>query len=378
MIGEMVEQLGMVNLALMAVAVSLLIVVILFMAYFRTLVSIAAFAYPNAKFRARGVHFIREKSTNPLIESRNLTEVFTEIEKTGTEMPKDVRDDPDSFEDVLERALVQDMIDVRHTVPDPLRPFVDAWLLRYDVKMLKRVLKGIRSGLTKEELNRAVFPVNVVDEEMLEELVNSRDMHEVFNVIKETPFGELFAGADPEENFFMIDQKLDIYAFKKLKGTVLRAETEDQSAVKIFVGKYTDILNIKTILRGLNAGINGKELQEALLPVGRELPTWKLEKMCESGSMDESLVELEGTSYADLRKIGGGKDLYDMEKFLDTTLLNMTSNMMTQYILSVGPTMRFLMGKEFEIRNIKAIVRGIAEGLDTASIKEMMILEGTA
>ncbi len=376
MIDDMVTQLGMVNIALMAVAVSLLIVVILFMAYFRTLVSIAHFAYPNAKFRARGVHFIREDTTTPLIESRNMTEVFSEIEKTGTEMPKDIRDDPDRFEDVLERTLVQDIIDVRQTVPNPMRPFVDAWMLRYDVKMIKRVLKGIRSELSKDELKRSVFPVHIVDEEMLEELVNSRDMHEVFNILKETPFGELFTGAAPEENFFIIDQKLDAFAFGRLKATVLRAETEDQSAVKIFVGKYTDILNIKTILRGLNAGLTGKELQGALLPAGRELPLWKLEKMCESGTMDESMVELEGTSYSGLRKVG--KDLYEMEKFLDTMLLNITSHMMTQYILSVGPTMRFLMGKEYEVRNIKAIVRGIAEGLESGAIKEMMILEGTA
>ncbi len=375
MIDDMLGQFGVINLTLMAVAVALLVVVIIFMAYFRTLLSIANFAYPNAKFRARGVHFTREENTSHLIDGSNLSEIFSELESTGVRVQKEVRDDPDAFEDALERNFIADMIDLRHSVPDQLCPFVDAWLLRYDFKMIKRVMKGVWSGTPKEEISLKVYPVNTVDEKLLEDIMGSRDIHEVLNILKDTSFGDIFAGINPDEDFFVIDRKMDSYAFGRLKTAVLRAETEDLSAAKLFVGKYTDVFNIKTILRGLKFGLTSKELQQALLPAGRELPMWKLERMCESGTMEEALVELDGTSYSDLRKVGGD-ELYDLEKNLDTMLLDMSSNLMTQYILTVGPTMRFLMGKEFEVRNLKVMVRGIYEGIGSKMIKEMMILEG--
>ncbi len=373
----MIEQLGMINLVLLIVAVALLVVVVLFMSYFRTILSITHFAYPNAKLRARGVRFIHERDIEGLIECGSVNELFSKVDKAGTEIPKGLKDDVDQFEVVIEKAMVDDITDARHSAPEEIKPFVDAWLLRYDVRMLKRAIKGSIRGLTREQMNGTVFPVRVVDDDLIEEIINSRDFQEILNVIKGTPFAEVFIGRETEEDFFIIDMKLDRYAFRKMRSTMLRAETEDQSAIKLFVGKYTDIMNLKMLIRGIHEGVDSDELGEAMLPAGRELPEWKLEKMREARDIDEALVELEGTSYSGLRKTGAEKnDLYAKERYLDTMLLDITSNMMTQYVLSVGPIIRFLMGKEFEVRNLKAVARGIAEGLKSVDIKEMMIVKG--
>ncbi len=376
MLVELIEQLGMINLVLLIVAVSLLVVVILFMSYFRTILSITHFAYPNAKLRARGVRFIHQKYLEPLIECSNVHEVFSKVEKAGTEIPKEVKDDVDQFEVIIEKAMVDDIMDARHSVPEEIKPFVDAWLLRYDVRMLKRALKGSMSDLSQEQMSDILFPVMIVDDFLIDEIMNSRDLQELLNVIKSTPFGEVFTGRGTEEDIFLIDLNLDRYAFRKMKSTMLRAETEDQSAIKLFVGKYTDIMNLKILIRGIYSGIDGDRLKDAMLPAGRELPEWRLEKMREARDIEEALVELEGTSYAGLRKAGTDDELYEKEKYLDAMLLEITSNMMTQYVLSVGPIIRFLMGREFEVRNLKAVARGIAEGLKPGVIKEMMIIEG--
>ncbi|MFW5898683.1 MAG: V-type ATPase subunit [Candidatus Saliniplasma sp.] len=49
---------------------------------------------------------------------------------------------------------------------------------------------------------------------------------------------------------------------------------------------------------------------------------------------------------------------------------------MSQYILNVGPILKYLVGKEYELRNLKALVRGVKEGVDSNRIKRMLILEG--
>lgn len=375
---ELFEQLGIINLVLLIVALSLLVVVVLFMSYFRTIISITHFAYPNAKLRARGVNFVSEKEVDDLVECNNINEIFSKVEKAGTEIPKGLKDDLDQFEMTIERAVVNDMMDAKHSAPEEIKPFIDAWILRYDVRMLKRLMKSSMRGLDKDQTGEPIYPVNMIDEQLIEEITDSRDFQELLNVIKDTPFGEVFTGRETSEDFYSIDLKLDRYAFHRMRSTMLRAETEDQGAIKLFVGKYTDIMNLKMLLRGIHGGIGSDELGEGMLPAGRELPEWKLEKMREARDIEEAMVELEGTSYAGLRRAGDENDLYSKERYLDTMLLKITSEMMTRYVLSVGPTIRFLMCKEFEVRNLKAVTRGILEGLEPSEIKEMMIIEGVS
>ena len=66
---------------------------------------------------------------------------------------------------------------------------------------------------------------------------------------------------------------------------------------------------------------------------------------------------------------------FDFEHYLDEKLLKMLIELNNQYILTVGPTLKYLVGKEFELRNIRALIRGIKEDVDPIRIKELMILE---
>lgn len=50
--------------------------------------------------------------------------------------------------------------------------------------------------------------------------------------------------------------------------------------------------------------------------------------------------------------------------------------MMSQYVLSVGPMLKFMVGKEFELRNIKIIARGLIEGVKPAKMNNMLVMEG--
>jgi vacuolar-type H+-ATPase subunit C/Vma6 len=43
--------------------------------------------------------------------------------------------------------------------------------------------------------------------------------------------------------------------------------------------------------------------------------------------------------------------------------------------ITIGPTIRFLVSKEFEIRNLKAIAKGISENIGSDLIKEILITE---
>ncbi|MFO7992393.1 MAG: V-type ATPase subunit [Thermoplasmata archaeon] len=377
MLEEAIGTMGLVNFALLTVALSLLVVIVLFMSYFRTLISIANFAYPNAKFRARGNPFIEEENVDKLIESGNLNEIFSEIKKSGYQLPKKPSAELETFEEQLDKSNIDLVKEALYAAPDRLKPFVKTWLLRYDVLMVKRAIRSASRGIDKEKLEEILYPVNIVDRKVIEDISTSKNIQQIFNSLSETKFGEVLKEREWNGDFFRLDTDLDRFAFNELKKATLKVETEQQSVTRYFVGKYTDLMNLKIIFRGLREDIDKESLKESLLPDGREIARWKLENMVEAKNMKEALVELDGTSYQELGKKDVSSSDYEIECYLDITLIELASEIMSQYILSIGPILKYLIGKEYELRNLKVLVRGVNEGVDPNRIKKMMILEGS-
>ncbi len=371
-----INSLGMANLVLVIVGISLLLVILLLMSYFRTLVSISNFTYPNAKFRAHGNPFVKKDILEPLVESRSINEAISAVRDKGYEIPKESIEDINEIEGNLDKATVESMKMAYRTSPQATKPFVDAWLTRYDVKMVKKAVKAVFKGEKKHEISEKLVPVKMIDQDMIDDIVSSRNMQELLTVLKETEMGKILENREWEGNFFMMDVELDKLAYEELRKAVAKVETEERSAFRYFFGKYSDIQNLKIIIRGIREEVDNDTLKEALLPPGRELEEWKLENMIESKDIEEALVELEGTSYEDLRKEGTQKGFFELEKSLDGTLMQITSEMSSQYILTVGPTVKFLVSKEVESRNLKVLLRGLTEGFSPEMIKDMMIMEG--
>lgn len=375
MLSEVIGNMGLVNFALLIVGLSLLVVIILFMSYFRTLVTIANYAYPNAKFRAKGTPFVKKENLDTFLDIRNFNEVVSQLKEEGYDIPKDSSQDVEKLSELIEKMMLDDLKNAKETAPEKVKPFVKSWLLKYDIKMVKKAIKGINKGLDKDEIRKRMYPINIIDEGLIDEIAEANSIPELINIIKETKIGEVIEERELEDNFFLLDIKLDRYAVEEIKKTVLKSETEDQPALNYFVGKYIDLTNLKIIFRGLNEDVDKNQLKKALISGGRELPSWKLENMSESESIDEAIVELEGTSYSNIKKESLSKGLFELELSIDQQLLKTTSSITNENILTIGPLLKFLIGKEIELRNIRVLLRGITEGIKPENIRKMMIME---
>lgn len=375
MFEELLSTIGLPNLVLIIVGISLLIVVVLLMSYFRVLVSIANFTYPNAKFRAHGNPFIKEENLKPLSESRNINEVYSKIREHNYEIPKEATEDINEVEKNLEMNTIEYIKKAYMATPNEAKPLVNAWLAKYDVKMAKRAIKAVAREKEKEEIDQKVLPVKMIDEDLKDELMSARNVQELLGILKNTELDEVLSGKEWEDNFFELDIALDKYLFEKMRQAVMQVEAEEKSPVKYFFGKYTDILNLKIVFRGIREDIDEEVLKDSLLPPGRELEKWKLENMVDSSNLEEAMVELEGTSYTELRTEGTSMSNFDLEMYLDKKLLSIVSEILSQNILTVGPLIKYLVAKDLELRNLKILIRGLKEGMDPERISKMMIME---
>ena len=374
MLEELIDSIGITNFVFLIIGLALLLVIILFMSYYRVVISIANFTYPNAVYRSSGNPYLKEKKISDLLEGGNLNEVYSELEEEGYEISKEAREDIDKVEKELEKKNIELMKKAHRTSPDETKGFTKAWLSRYDVKMAKRAIKAIKEDRLDEVEDR-LHPVEEINEKVIEDLSSARNLQEALSILRDTELEEVLEKKEWEEKAFELDVALDKYAFNKLKGGIFKVESEQRAPVRYFFGRYVDLLNIKMILRGIREEIQSERLKDCILPKGRELPEWKLEEMAESTSVDEALVQLEGTSYEDIRNKMQSDEKFDFERFLDKKLLKMVTELNNQHILTVGPTLKYLVGKELELRNMRALIRGIREDVDPIRVKELMILE---
>jgi len=371
---ELLDSIGLTNFVFLIIGLALLLVIILFMSYYRVVISIANFTYPNAVFRSSGNPYLKEKKISDLLEGGNLNEVYSELEEDGYEISKEAREDIDKVEKELEKKNIELMKKAHRTSPDETKGFTKAWLSRYDVKMAKRAIKAIKEDRL-EEVEDRLHPVEEINKKVIEDLLSARNLQEALSILRDTELEEVLEKKEWDEKPFELDVTLDKYAFNKLKEGIFKVESEQRAPVRYFFGRYVDLLNIKIILRGIREEIQSERLKDCILPKGRELPEWKLEEMVESTSIDEALVQLEGTSYEDIRNKMQSDEKFDFERYLDKKLLKMVTELNNQHILTVGPTLKYLVGKELELRNMRALIRGIEEDVDPLRVKELMILE---
>jgi V/A-type H+-transporting ATPase subunit C len=102
--------------------------------------------------------------------------------------------------------------------------------------------------------------------------------------------------------------------------------------------------------------------------------------MIEIKSVSELAAELEGTPYVEtmrdaLQRYSETKSLYELEHAFDRLLLHSAMEIQSNALISAGPTVKFMVAKEFEIRNLKAVLRGMYEKLPTEKITPMLIME---
>ncbi len=384
-LSEIIQELGLNNtiaMALIIIAAAVLITIILLMSYFNILVAIASFSYPNARLRAMGNPFVNKKKLMELIEI-GLGEASVEISKEGYKVPPNIeKTGLDEVERELELAHIAFLKKVLASDPQSIRPFVEAYLVKYDAAQVKKALRAKKDGMSSEELKKKLVPVKEIDEEVIEGILEAGTVDEVCNALRTTKFGDTLIkmASEHKNDLVALDMALDQVFFRELRLSITRVDTPVRETVTLFVGKFADVTNIKHIIRSKQQGLDAGTTEKFLIEGGRNLATWKLRQLIEVKGIQEIVTELEGTPYLEIIKeaIAGyteTESIYALEHALDRHMLLSVSEISSSALISAGPTIKFLVAKEYEVRNITAVLRGLYEHLPLEKITPMLITE---
>ncbi len=288
-------------------------------------------------------------------------------------------DDVGNIQRSLDNNLLQVIQMMKKDSSKKMNNFYNAYLERMDIYLIKNEIKrklsnGKKTG--KTDTDRAILPKT---RELLIKLEYA-EKKDIPTILKNYGFEKEITSLVSEEkiDFLELDNELDkhvINSFKKVK-----VPHKCEKAKQLFVKIMIDIINIKNVLRAKHLGYDKTSCKQLFIGEGKEIAPWKYDQLVEFENISQIVSSLEGTSYYDalkgsMEQYNKKKSIQTLENALDSAFLKIIKQISTQNYITIGPTLRFLVSKEFEIRNLKIIAKGVDEKLPSDFIKSLLITE---
>jgi V/A-type H+-transporting ATPase subunit C len=342
--------------------------------YFKTYVK---FIYPNAKFEAIGNPFILEKELNILVENTNIDtfkdrlNILRDYQVTG--------DTVSSIQRSLDQNLLRTFTMMRNDSSKQLHAFYDLYIQQIDFYLVKNEIKNILQGNKKRQtFETAMLPFT---KEILEQLYSTTKENlpqllashgfenELIEVITKEP-----------RDLLQIDIIFDKHVLRQFEKVKVPYKCEQ--AKQDYVKNLIDLLTIKYLLRAKHLSYPVPACKTMFLGEGKQISRWRFDEMTEAPEVPQVVAALDGTSYfpglsALLEQYTREKSVQVFENAIHGAFLQRIREISLQNYLTIGPTLRFLISKEFEIKNLKVIIKGIAENLSLENIKNNLIKEVT-
>lgn len=370
-IADFASELGIPEVALVGSLILFIIflafVIIVFMGFFMPLLSIATCAAPNARVRAIGNPMIRCEILRDIAESGSLRDA---AEKSRQYCPwiDPTRESAEAFERQLWEQYIRDMRDLHTLVPDGIKSFFQACSLRCEINMLMGAIRMKVDGRPPDEIRDRVEPVVALTPELVDAMAEAADVEQLVLELAHTPYGPVLADglAEYAEEGVVepFERRLYRFAFDRLTASRLVVGSFHTAEVGAYIDCVSSVHNLRTILRGIADGQGKEEIRAALLPPSPSLPEPLLGRMVESSGVLMIADLVRDTPFGpvldeSLQEYAQSGSLVSCEHALDEYVLEIAFNLDVVYSHSAGPLIRYLVAREFETRNLRALFWGV-------------------
>lgn len=335
------------------------------------------FVYPNAKYEAMGNPYVIEKKLDSIVESKNLND-FKENLNTSKDY-KITGDTPYDVQKSLDESFYQTIEMMKKDSSNKMQKFYDNYLEKIDMYLVKKELRNkLRNNKVDEKsIEQAILPktkkllfnIKEREKEKLAELLLDFGFHE--DISKELK--------NQDMDYIKIENEADKYIINRF--FKVKVPYKCEQGKNDFIKTHLDIYNIKHLLRCKQFGFGKKSCMKYFNGEGREIAPWKYEELAEMDGVGQVISGLEGTSYYNILKdsiedYNQEKTVQILENKLDSLFLKLIKEISTKNYVTIGPTIRFLVFKEYETQNLKVIAKGISENLSAELTKKFLVMEG--
>jgi V/A-type H+-transporting ATPase subunit C len=346
----------------------------------RTLSNILPYLYATARIRAKEARLLKAETIEELVNTGSLAEIASLLENTDYALAMQglVFENAESIEQLLERQTADIYSEVAGMMPEKVQGVFAFLQQQWDVRNIKTLLRGLRSGLPSEKIMSSVLPFGTLDVELLKKMAEAAGIEDVIPLFEATPYGaltQMLPAYEQAESLLPLEAMLDKVLFENMWACVEAGGP--MQVLQSFFAARIDALNMKTLMRAKRDHLLLSDIQSYLIN-GGQVSQLLIKAFDEVDDVSALASELDGTLYYKpvmdaLADYDRNASLFALEKVLDETALAIGRDTAVKQPYGIAPVLGFLARKDVEVRNIRAISRAKEAGLAPEQIRELVL-----
>jgi V/A-type H+-transporting ATPase subunit C len=285
----------------------------------------------------------------------------------------------DLIEYALNRTLAENFRDLLRWSEGRLYEQVARYLRKFDAWNVKTVLRGLYSDATADEVRSDLIDAGEFSEDFLDRLVAADSIESVVELLDGTLFDayieDAFEVYEASGTLVPLENAVDRAYYENL----VPPKTGGGEAAELyreFLEAEIDFRNARNALRLARSGAD-VDPAEYFIDGGALFDPKEISQLV--GNRSELVTRIRESRYGDelsvaLDELEDAESLIGFEHALDRALLEYSDHLSYVYPLSVCPVLAYVLAKEREVDNIRAIARGREAGLSEAEIEEELVI----
>ncbi|WP_152043295.1 V-type ATP synthase subunit C [Salinigranum salinum] len=337
--------------------------------------------YVNARVRARRSALFADEDYRKLVRM-STAEIARFMEESAYEEEVNAlgarHSGVDLIEYALNRNLAKQFDDILDWANGRLYDLIARYLRKFDAWNVKTVIRGIYSGASREEVESDLIRAGEFEDRLVNRLLDTTSIEEVIEVLDRTIFGpaleEAFEEYESAGVLVPLENAVDRVFYENLLSEV-RWDEATQQYRDILLAEV-DFRNARNALRLARSGAD-IDPAEYYIEGGKLFTRTELSGL--ASNLDELVQRIRDSTYGDelsdaLNDLEETESLIAFERALETALLDYSASLGNVFPLSVSPVISYILAKEREVDNIRAIARAREAGLSPEQIEEELVI----
>lgn len=354
-------------------------------------------AYVNARVRARRAALLDEADYRKLIRM-GPNEIARFLEETEYEREVNALGARHSGVDLVEYALNENLSrhfrDMLDWADGHLYEQIARYLRKFDAWNIKTALRGIYTDSERAEIENDLIRAGELSDAQLNAMLDAANVEAVIEASSGTMFHdalvEAFDAFEETNLLFPLENAIDRVFFENLiSGVAVDAGPAARvlGGQRLSTGSPTDIyhefliaeIDFVNVRNALRIARSGAEMDTAdyLIEGGRLFDAAELARLVRN--MDDLVAVVRESRYGDrlsdaLNALEEAESMLEVERAIDVALVEYGDWLGSRHPVSVCPVVSYILAKELEVRNIRAIARGREAGLSEEEIREELVM----
>ena len=288
----------------------------------------------------------------------------------------------DLIEYALNRNLAKHFEDLLQWSEGALYDYVARYLRKFDAWNVKTVVRGLYADAESTDVEDDLIRAGEFSEQRIDQLLNADSIEAVVELLDDTIFGDSLAEAyevyEAEHVLVPLENAVDRAFYETLlDGLPSNPEIDSPTGLYVeFLRSEVDFRNLRNALRLARSGAD-VDPTAYYIDGGTLFDEQSLAQL--SANFDGLVAAVRDSAYGEdldqaLNALESADNLIEFERALDAALLEYADTLSSRYPMSVCQVLSYVLAKEREVDNIRAIARGREAGLGPDEIEQELVM----